>query len=63
MDRGVNRQLCHLGQLGGDRLHEKEQECAEEDGDAVEQAGCGHGVTRSSRGLAVRPMRRINRDS
>ena len=37
--------------LGGHRLHQKEQECAEEDGDAVEKAGCGHCVTRSSRGL------------
>src|SRR5438874_1147240 len=37
--------------LGGHRLYQEEQECAEKDGDAVEQAGCGHGVTRSSRGL------------
>src|SRR6201985_1581633 len=37
--------------LGGHRLRQKEQECAEKDGDAVEKAGCGHCVTRSSRGL------------
>ena len=33
--------------LGGHRLHQEEQECAEEDGGSVEQTGCGHVQTQS----------------
>jgi hypothetical protein len=37
--------------LGGHRLHQEEKECAEEDGDAIEQAGCVHVRTQDEYGL------------